>query len=208
MSKIHFFAAGLLSIGLAGLPGTSSAAVIQTAQELLTVCPALSDTTGCPEGARDYLAAAHPSNGAIVELVNSIATAGDTPKVPKRICLDAAQGIRVLAGGDSDADQRKQILLVADAMCRGATTAAIPPTGNDTGNGNGGNSNNDGVGGTGDNGGGGNGGGDGGGNGGGDGGGNGGGNGGGDGGGDGACAGNSSPGNGNNCNNPNQSHSH
>lgn len=187
MNKASYLAASLFSIGFALSPSISSAAVVQTAQELLSVCPALSTSTGCPEGAAQYLKAVNPSNGAIITLVTSIADAAESPQVPKRICLDAAQGIRVLAGGVSNADQRQQILVIADELCRGAATAAIPAvlgTGNTNGNGQGGNGGSGGPsgggGGSGD-----------------------------DGGGNGAnCAGNSTLGNGNNCNNKNQSHSH
>lgn len=194
MNKASYLAASLFSIGFALSPSISSAAVVQTAQELLSVCPALSTSTGCPEGAAQYLKAVNPSNGAIITLVTSIADAAESPQVPKRICLDAAQGIRVLAGGVSNADQRQQILVIADELCRGAATAAIPAlpgTGNNNGNNNGnGQTGNGGSGGAG-----GGSGGDGG-------------SGGGDGGNGGACAGNSTAGNGNNCNNQNRSHSH
>src|SRR6476660_8413720 len=126
MMKTSYVAASLFSIGLAFSPAVSSAAVIQTAEALMSVCPALSSGTGCPEGATEYLDAVHPSNSQIVSLVSSIAGAADTPQVPKPICLDAAQGIRVLAGGVSSAGQRQQILLIADSLCRGSATAAIP----------------------------------------------------------------------------------
>lgn len=190
MIKTSFVAASLLGLGLAFAPAVSSAAVIQTADALLSVCPALSTGTECAEGAADYLAAANPSNRQIVRLVTSIADAAESPRIPMRICLDAAQGIRILAGGVSNGDQRQQILLVADDLCRGAQTAAIfLPWWINNGSGNngngglpGGNGNSGGVNGGG--------GGD-------------------DGGGDVTiCAGNSHPGNGNNCNNTNRSHSH
>ena len=200
MSKSSYVAASLVSIGLAFLPNASSAAVIQTSQELLSVCPALSFGTGCAEGATEYLDAAQPSNAQIISLVTSIASAADTPQVPKPICLDAAQGIRILAGGVSNAGQRQQILAIANDLCKGSATAAIPAlVGSTFNNGNGYFSSNGGAGASGGNG-------DNGGNG-----GNGGSGGGGDngGGGDGlVCAGNSQPGNGNNCDNPNQSHAH
>jgi len=126
MSKSSYVAASLVSIGLAFLPNASSAAVIQTSQELLSVCPALSSGTGCAEGATEYLDAAQPSNAQIISLVTSIASTADTPQVPKPICLDAAQGIRILAGGVSNAGQRQQILAIANDLCKGSATAAIP----------------------------------------------------------------------------------
>jgi hypothetical protein len=200
MSKLPYVAACLLTAGLAFLPGGASAAVIQTSQELLSVCPALSSGIGCAAGASQYLGAAQPSNAQIVKLVTSIAEAADSPEVPKPICLDAAQGIRVLAEGLSSETQREQVLVIADDLCKGSATAAIPATAVNNSNGNtngsGSNGNGNGNAGGGGNGSGGN---------------NGGGNGGGgdDDGGNGIlCAGNSSPGNGNNCSNNNQSHSH
>ena len=50
MMKTSYVAASLFSIGLAFSPAVSSAAVIQTAEALMSVCPALSSGTGCPEG--------------------------------------------------------------------------------------------------------------------------------------------------------------
>ena len=215
MIRMSHVAAGLFSLGLVFAPGLSSAAVIQTAQDLMSVCPALSSGTGCPEGAQAYLDAVQPSNAQIVSLVSSIAGAADTPQVPKPICLDAAQGIRVLGEGVSNSGQRQQIFVIADELCQGLATAAIPTlSGADFNNGNGYFSP---LGGAGVNGGTGGDGGDTGGTGNGGSGGTGGdgGNGGtvddggtGGGGEGGVCAGNSSPGNGNNCTNNNQSHSH
>lgn len=205
MIRMSHVAAGLFSLGLVFAPGLSSAAVIQTAQDLMSVCPALSSGTGCPEGAQAYLDAVRPSNAQIVSLVSSIAGAADTPQVPKPICLDAAQGIRVLGEGVSNSGQRQQIFVIADELCQGSSTAAIPTlSGPDFNNGNGYFSHVGGAGAIGDTEG--NGSGTGGMGGGGtvDGGGNGG-TGSGE---DGVCAGNSSPGNGNNCTNNNQSHSH
>jgi hypothetical protein len=218
--KTRYVAAGLFGLGLAFAPALSGAAVLQASAQLLSVCPDLSSGIGCPQGATIYLASGHRSNQDIVDLVTTIAQASDTPQVPMRICLDAAEGIRVLGGGVSNLDQRQQILLIADEMCRGAATAAIAVnTGAGSGDGNGGNSSNNGTGpvpvvsvdpvvvdpGNGnDNGNGGNGDGDHNGNGDGAGSGNDNGN----GGDNGTCAGNSSPGNGNNCDNANQSHAH
>jgi hypothetical protein len=218
--KTRYVAAGLFGLGLAFAPALSGAAVLQASAQLLSVCPDLSSGIGCPQGATIYLASGHRSNQDIVDLVTTIAQAGDTPQVPMRICLDAAEGIRVLGGGVSNLDQRQQILLIADEMCRGAATAAIAVnTDAGSGDGNGGNSSNNGTGpvpvvsvdpvvvdpGNGnDNGNGGNGDGDHNGNGDGAGSGNDNGN----GGDNGTCAGNSSPGNGNNCDNANQSHAH
>lgn len=216
--KTRYVAAGLFGLGLAFAPALSGAAVLQASAQLLSVCPDLSSGIGCPQGATIYLASGHRSNQDIVDLVTTIAQASDTPQVPMRICLDAAEGIRVLGGGVSNLDQRQQILLIADEMCRGAATAAIAVN-TGSGDGNGGNSGNNSTGpapvvsgdpivvdpGNGDdNGNGGNGDGDHNGNGDGAGGGNDNGN----GGDNGTCAGNSSPGNGNNCANPNQSHAH
>jgi len=143
--KTRYVAAGLFSLGLAFTPTLSSAAVLQASAQLLSVCPDLSNGTGCQEGATIYLASGQGSDTSIIDLVTSIAEAGDTPQVPMRVCLDAAQGIRVLGGGVSRLEQRQQILLIADEMCRGAATAAIAENADTNGNGNGGNSNSDAV---------------------------------------------------------------
>lgn len=136
------FAGGLT----AGLMVTAAAVYaapsdVRSGADLLTYCPALETGSGCPAAAEAYLQYTNPSDGEIFELVIKIAEDADQPTVPKSICLDAAEGLRVLAGGVSSADRQQEIRNIADALCKDSATGAIGNDANDgdgDGNGNGG----------------------------------------------------------------------
>ena len=105
----------------------ASAAVL-TVRQVLTQCPDIAAARACPAVATEFLASRAPgpaSDAQIVNLVVALAEAGQTPKVPMPVCLNVADGLRVLAGGVSNAGQAQQIRDIADALCQNVTTAAI-----------------------------------------------------------------------------------
>lgn len=127
MRNIGNLLAGGVSVGLIVVAAAVYAAPsdVRTGPDLLAYCPALEDGSGCPEAAASFLQYASPGDAAIVELVISIAEEADRPTVPKSICLDAAAGVRVLAEGTTSSDRRQEILNIADAMCLNSATGAI-----------------------------------------------------------------------------------
>jgi hypothetical protein len=111
-----------------GFSTPSSAQVISVSQAL-TECPDLALAQACPSVATEFLdgrAPGTPRNGEIVNLVVAIAEAAQQDSVPRRVCLNAAEGLRVLANGvTDDADEASQINDIADALCLRNRTAAI-----------------------------------------------------------------------------------
>lgn len=113
------------ALTMATLP--ASAAVLSVAQ-VTTGCPDIDQARECPALAEEFLSTrpmSRESDGQIVSLVLAIAELSQVPRVPMPVCLNAADGIRVLAGGVSSSDQEAQINDIADSLCDGTNTAAI-----------------------------------------------------------------------------------
>lgn len=105
----------------------ASAAVLSVAQ-VTTGCPDLDQARDCPALAEEFLSSrpvSPTSDVQIISLVVAIAELSQVPRVRLPVCLNAADGIRVLAGGVSTDDQQAQIEDIADALCIGTNTAAI-----------------------------------------------------------------------------------
>ena len=115
------------SLAAAGLSTPSAAQVISVSQVLVT-CPDFAMAQACPPMATQFLEGRNPGprrNGQVVDLVLAIAQVAQHESVPRKVCLNAADGLRVLASGVTDVDQVNQILDIADALCLGNRTAAI-----------------------------------------------------------------------------------
>ena len=105
----------------------ASAAVLSVAQ-VTNGCPDIDQARECPALAEQFLSdrpAGPVSDGQIVTLVVSIAELAQVPRVTLPVCLNAADGLRVLAGGVSTESQQTQIEDIADSLCDGSSTASI-----------------------------------------------------------------------------------
>jgi hypothetical protein len=125
------------SLAVAGLATPSSAQVLTVAQ-VTSACPDVSRAQACPPLATQFLSGRYygaSTDQEIVSLVVAIAEASQQSNVSRRACLNAADGIRILAGGVSTAEQSKQITDIADALCAGNRTASTgrPGTGGNSG---------------------------------------------------------------------------
>jgi hypothetical protein len=118
--------ASLVSLGLS----TPSSAQVISVSQVLAECPDFALAQACPSVATEFLDDRRPGtrrNTQVVDLVVAIAGAAQQQTVPRRVCLNAAEGLRVLATGVTNEDQAKQINDIADALCLGNRTAAIGP---------------------------------------------------------------------------------
>jgi uncharacterized membrane protein YgcG len=113
------------ALALTVLP--ASAAVLSVAQ-VTNGCPDIDQARDCPGLAEEFLSTrpmSAVSDGQIVSLVLAIAELSQVPRVSMPVCLNAADGLRVLAGGVSSPEQQTQIEDIADSLCDGTNTAAI-----------------------------------------------------------------------------------
>ena len=135
------------SVAFLALTATPSlAAITPTPGQILAKCPDIAKAVECPARAGDFLAPrpkSAESDAQIIDLVLKIAEAAQDRRVTMPVCLNAADGLRVLAGGVQDGARARQIQDIADALCKGVRTAAIgtpavllADNGNDNGNGN------------------------------------------------------------------------
>lgn len=116
--------ASLIAFGLS----TPTTAQVISVSQVLTECPDFALAQACPSVATEFLNDRRPGtrrNGQVVNLVVAIAEAAQPQTVPRPVCLNAAEGLRVLATGVTNEDQAKQITDIADALCRGNRTASI-----------------------------------------------------------------------------------
>lgn len=116
--------ASLIALGLS----TPTTAQVISVSQVLTECPDFALAQACPSVATEFLEDRRPGtrrNGQVVNLVVAIAEAAQPQTVPRPVCLNAAEGLRVLAAGVTNEDQAKQITDIADALCLGNRTAAI-----------------------------------------------------------------------------------
>jgi hypothetical protein len=117
----------ITSLAALGLSTPSTAQVISVSQ-VLAECPDLSLGEACPTVATGFLQGRRPGtrlNGQVVDLVVAIAEAAQQDGIPRKVCLNAADGLRVLATGVTNEDQANQINDIADALCLRNRTAAI-----------------------------------------------------------------------------------
>jgi hypothetical protein len=145
---MKFALALVAALSIVGAASPSSAQVI-SASQVLSGCPDLPQAQACPALATSFVsnwATSTEKDRQIVNLVVAIAEAAQQNKVSRQACLNAADGIRVLATGVSIAEQSQQISDVADALCAGNRAASVGRPGASGGNGgNGGNSGNSGF---------------------------------------------------------------
>lgn len=111
-----------------GAAATPASAQVIPASQVLADCPDVPAAQACPALAAAFLGNRAPTvrrDGRIVNLVVAIAEAAQQPRVPRRACLNAADGLRVLATGVTKEEQATQINDIADALCIGSRTASI-----------------------------------------------------------------------------------
>ncbi len=123
--KITFALIGLV---LLGCWTTSASAQSMTRAEVLDQCPDFDMAVACPEVADAFLLALPDNRGSneqIVDVAVAIAEAARPEPVPLEVCLDAAEGIVVLAGGLMSDGREAELLSIAGALCEREETAAI-----------------------------------------------------------------------------------
>src|SRR5262245_24566918 len=101
----------LAASAAAGLSTPAPAREISVAQ-VLVACPDLAQAQACTGVAAEFLAGNRPGswrNYKVVDLVVAIAEVAQQESVPRPVCLNAADGLRVLAGGVTDAERAGQI---------------------------------------------------------------------------------------------------
>jgi hypothetical protein len=104
-----------------------SAQVVSVSQ-VLSDCPDIDQAQPCTTLASAFLDGRSPGrrlDGQIIDLVVAISEAASQEKVPRPVCLNAADGLRILATGVTREDQAQQIEDIADALCTGARTASL-----------------------------------------------------------------------------------
>ena len=124
---MKFALALFATLSIVAVATPSSAQVISVSQ-VLADCPDFALAQACPGLATEFLEDRRPGtrrNGQVVNLVVAIAEAAQPQTVPRPVCLNAADGLRVLATGVTNEDQAKEINDIADALCLGNRTAAI-----------------------------------------------------------------------------------
>ncbi|PXA98123.1 hypothetical protein DMC47_10345, partial [Nostoc sp. 3335mG] len=98
-----------------------------TVGDVMRECPDLTRAVACPPVAARFISAPNnPSDTELTSLVLSLAQAGQFPRVPMRVCMDTAEGIRVLATAANRSATRRQITDIADSLCLGTATATVP----------------------------------------------------------------------------------
>src|SRR5690606_17586651 len=103
MKQLPFALAAISLSAVAAMP--AQAAVTPTPRQILTKCPATRQAKACPASASDFLAPrpkSPESDAQIVDLVLKIAEAAQEERVQLPACLNAADGLRVLATGVED----------------------------------------------------------------------------------------------------------
>lgn len=133
---MKFALALIAALATTGVSTPSSAQVISTTQ-VLSDCPDVLQAEACPALAIAFLGNQGPSprrDQQIVNLVVAIAEAAQQTNVSRQACLNAADGLRVLASGVSSPEQSTQISDIADALCAGHRTASIGRQGAGDGN--------------------------------------------------------------------------
>ncbi|MGB3338898.1 MAG: hypothetical protein WBA73_17105, partial [Devosia sp.] len=124
----------LLTTGLLFTCWPAQAQQFSTVSEVLRECPDLDRASACPTVAQAFLSLPNsPNDTQIVTLVVTLAAAAQEPRVPRPVCLNTAEGIRVLATGVDSAGTAGQIRDIADALCFGIRTAGIAPLANEDG---------------------------------------------------------------------------
>ena len=124
--KSKYLLGGLFALGALAAPIAVQAQQFTTISQVLGVCPDLDQARDCPPAASGFLGTGPRSDVEISTLALTLAQAGQFPRVPMPVCLNTADGIRVLARGANTAATARQLNDIADSLCLGGGTAAIP----------------------------------------------------------------------------------
>ena len=112
---------GLVSIGVPGL-------LAQPTSPLAGFCPDISAQQRCAMAAQIYLSQTNPSDNQAVVLITGIADATRAATLPRGVCADSVEGIRLIALSVESASLRTQIADLAESLCRGEQQSATTGT--------------------------------------------------------------------------------
>jgi hypothetical protein len=118
----------LIGLVLLGCWTTGASAQSMTRAEVLDECPDFDMAVACPVVADQFLLSLpsnQQSNEQIVDVAVAIADAARPEPVPLEVCLDAAEGIVVLAGGLTSDGRKAELISIAGVLCEREETAAI-----------------------------------------------------------------------------------
>ena len=114
--RMFALAWGLLTAALfaGSLMTTPTQAQTLTVAQLTAQCPDIPQGEACPATAVRFLAGLPVGQAKADRIIggvwDTIAEASRTPKVPLKVCLNAADGLRVLAGAVRDASLKNTII--------------------------------------------------------------------------------------------------
>ncbi len=109
-------------IALLASLGSAASAQAMTRAEVLAECPDFDRAVACPGVAEEFLLSlpdGRRSNQQIFDVGVAISDAIEPETVPLEVCLDAQEGIGVLAGGLVSDARRAALLALAAEMCGG-----------------------------------------------------------------------------------------
>ncbi len=124
--RTKYLLGSLLAVSALTAPITAQAQQFLTIAQVLRSCPDLDQARDCPDAAAGFLGAGARSDVEISTLALNLAQSGRFPRVPLPVCLNTADGIRVLARGANSGATTRQLNNIADSLCLGGGTAAIP----------------------------------------------------------------------------------
>ncbi len=110
----------LLCIALLTSLGSAASAQAMTRAEVLAECPDFDRAIACPGVAEEFLLSlpsGRRSNQQIFDVGVAISDAIDPETIPLEVCLDAQEGIHVLAEGLVSDGRRAELLALASDMC-------------------------------------------------------------------------------------------
>ena len=126
---------------LAGFSAPHAIAEVMTVGQIMRDCPDIDAAIACPALAEEFLIdrpMGPTSDSQIIMLVVEIAEAAAVPRVRLPVCLNAADGLRVLADGIDSEGQAAEVQEIADTLCLGTSTAALSDLSSATSTGSGG----------------------------------------------------------------------
>jgi hypothetical protein len=110
----------LICIALLASLGGATSAQAMTRAEVLAECPDFDRAMACPGVAEEFLQSlpsGGKSNQEIFDVAIAISDAVEPETVPLEVCLDAQEGVKVLAGGLKADGREAELLARAADMC-------------------------------------------------------------------------------------------
>ena len=99
---------------------------------LLLLCPDIA-ANRCVPVVRSFVAQQRglPPDAELVRLVSALADVAQAPRTTMRMCLDIAEGIKVVGEAVADGEQRDAIMSIADSLCGDTLSTAAVQTGDE-----------------------------------------------------------------------------